>query len=380
MACNRSGNAQDEVQPGEHGETHRDEHAEHAKPGAERVVRISAEAVARSGIRIATAQAVPAAGGIDVPAEIQAEPDRVAHLSSVVSGQIARASASVGDRVEAGQTLGVIRSVALGEARAQTARARANVEVAQANFRRQEELRREGIGAERQFWEAQAELRRAQAEQSAADRALEVYGRGGSGSEVDIRSPIAGRVVSRHATVGEVVSPGDVLFEVTDITRVWVVGRVYQQHAALVHEGAKAVLTLQSHPGHASTGQLSYVAPSLDERTRTLPVRMTLDNPEGILRPGSFGTLSISPPGSGSETVPAVVTGAVQRLGEDTVVFVPGAEAGEFLAVPVTLSSRGGGVAQVRSGLEVGDRYVAEGAFVLKSELSRGQLGEGHAH
>jgi cobalt-zinc-cadmium efflux system membrane fusion protein len=107
---------------------------------------------------------------------------------------------------------------------------------------------------------------------------------------------------------------------------------------------------------------------------------MTLDNPEGILRPGSFGTLSISPPGSGSETVPAVVTGAVQRLGEDTVVFVPGAEAGEFLAVPVTLSSRGGGVAQVRSGLEVGDRYVAEGAFVLKSELSRGQLGEGHAH
>ena len=148
----------------------------------------------------------------------------------------------------------MIRSVALGEARAQAARARANVEVAQANFRRQEELRREGIGAERQFLEAQAELRRAQAEQSAADRALEVYGRGGRGSEVTIRSPIAGRVVSRHATVGEVVGPSDVLFEVTDIRKVWVVGRVYQQHAAQVREDATAVLTLQSHPGRNVLG------------------------------------------------------------------------------------------------------------------------------
>lgn len=379
-ACNDNGNAAQKADPHEHGATHadRDDH-ERAQPGAERVVRISSEAVRRSGIRILAAQAVPAAGGIDVPAEIQAEPDRVAHVSSVVSGQIARALASVGDRVEAGQTLGVIRSVALGEARAQTARARANVEVAQANFRRQEELRREGIGAERQFLEAQAELRRAQAEQSAADRALEVYG-GGSGSEVGIRSPIAGRVVSRHATVGEVVSPGDVLFEVTDISRVWAVGRVYQQHAALVREGVAAVLTLQSHPGRPSAGRLSYVAPSLDERTRTLPVRMTLDNPDGILRPGSFGTLSISPPGDGAETLPAVVAGALQRLGEDTVVFVPGAEEGEFRAVSVTPSSRGGDLTPVQRGLQVGDRYVAEGAFVLKSELSRGQLGEGHAH
>src|SRR5690606_19814638 len=137
-------------------------------------------------------------------------PSREAHVASVVSGQIAQVFVSAGDHVEAGQALGVIRSVALGEARAQAARARANVAVAQANFRRQEDLRREGIGAERQFLESEAELRRAEAEQSAADRALEVYGRGGSGSEVTIRSPIVGRVVSRHATVGEVVSPSDV--------------------------------------------------------------------------------------------------------------------------------------------------------------------------
>lgn len=357
-----------------------EDHHEEDEHGGERVVRISAEAVQRSGIRIDEVLAVPAAGGLEVPAEVQAEPDREAHVSSVVSGQVARVNVSVGDRVQAGQTLAVIRSVALGEARAQAARARANVEVAQANFRRQEELQREKIGAERNFLEAQAELRRAQAEQSAADRALEVYGRGGSGSEVTIKSPIAGRVLSRHATLGEVVAPSDVLFEVVDIARVWVLGRVYQQSAGLVREGASTVLTLQAFPGRTFSAPLDYVAPSLDEATRTLPVRVVLDNPDGVLRPGLFGTLSISPADATGETVPAVSSGAVQRLGDETVVFVPADEEGEFRAVAVATGSRGGDLVRVQSGLAAGDRYVAAGAFVLKSELSRGELGEGHAH
>lgn len=372
--------AHDEAEARHDGDEHEGEgHAEGEHAG-ERVVRVSREALERSGIRIESALAVPAAGGIEVPAEVQAEPDRQAHVSSVVSGQVARVTASVGDRVEAGRTLAVIRSVALGEARAQAARARANVEVAQANFRRQEELQREGIGAERQFLEAQAELRRAQAEQSAAERALEVYGRGGSGSEVTIKSPIAGRVISRHATVGEVVAPSDVLFEIVDISRVWVVGRVYQQNAGAIHEGASTVLTLQALSGRTFTAPLDYVAPSLDERTRTLPVRVVLDNPDGVLRPGLFGTLSISPAGATGGNVPAVSSSALQRLGEETVVFVPADEEGEFRAVSVTVASRGGDLVRLRSGLAAGDRYVAEGAFVLKSELSRGELGEGHAH
>jgi len=346
----------------------------------ERLVRVSREAIERSGIRIEAALSVPVTGGFEVPAEVQAMPDKQAHVSSVVQGQVARVTASIGDRVEAGQSLAVIRSVALGDARAQASRAHANVEVARANFRRQEELQREGIGAERQFFEAQAELRRAQAEQSAAERALEVYGRGGSGSEVTIKSPIAGRVISRRASVGEVVGPSDVLFEIVDISRVWVVGRVYQQNIGAIDEGASTIVTLQALSGRTFTAPLDYVAPSLDERTRTLPVRVTLDNPDGVLRPGLFGTLSISPVGAAGRTVTAVTSSAVQRLGDVTVVFVPTQEEGEFRAVPVTVASRGGDLVRLRSGLSEGDPYVAEGAFVLKSELSRGELGEGHAH
>lgn len=350
-------------------------HAEHGEEPA-RVVRLSPAAVERVGIRLATVEAAAIAGGLTVPAEIVAEPDRVAHVSSVVSGQISRVSASVGDRVKAGQILTTIRSVALGAARADAARARVSVDVAQTNFRRQQELKREGIGAQRHFLEARAELSRAQAELTAAERALEVYGRGGSGSEVRLRSPIAGRVVSRHATVGEVVSPSDVLFEITDISKVWAVGRVYQQNAGQLKEGMAATLTLQALPGRTFAGQLDYVAPRLDEVTRTLPIHMTLDNPEGLLRPGLFGNLSLRAMAErDAQGTPIVRVSALQRVGSDTVVFTPGAEPGEFHAISVGVGSRSGGVATVISGLSVGARYVADGAFVLKSELSRDEIG-----
>lgn len=366
-----------------HGEkdqhVHESDNDERPKEGAERhskVVRISPDAIARMGIRIAKADSVSAAGALEIPAEVQAEPDREAHISSVVSGQVAAVQVSVGDRVEKGQHLASIRSVALGEARAQSARSRATMEVAKANFQRQEELQQEGIGSKRQYLEAQATLRRAEAEKSAADRALEVYGRGGRGSEIKIKSPIAGRVVARHATVGEVVAPGDTLFNVTDIARVWAVGRVYQKNAGQVREGDPVILTLQALPGRTFSGQLAYVAPTLDERTRTLPVHVVLDNPDGSLRPGLFGTLSISPKSDEAQRHPVVVPSAIQRLGDQSVVFIPGEEEGEYQAVDISVRSRGRNLTTIE-GLKPGDPYVADGAFALKSELSRDELGDG---
>lgn len=364
---------------GDHGDEHADEHAGD-RGAAPMAVRISPRAVARLGIRVATVDSAPLAGGIEVPAEIQADPDRVAHVTPLVSGQLAEVGASLGARVQKGQTLAVLRSVQLGEARSALARARANVEVARSSFTRQEELAREGIGARRAYLEAQAELRRAEAELAAAQRTLEVYGRGGAGATVPIRSPIAGQVVARHATVGEVVGTDQALFQVTDIERVWVMGRAYQQHASALQVGAPAELVLQAYPGRSWQGSVDYVAPTLDERTRTLPVRMVLDNPDGLLRPGLFGTLSIAPPGRGREPVPVIQEQAVQRLDGHDVVFVPGAEEGGFRAVPVALGERAGGRVRVLSGLAPGERYVSDRAFVLKSELLRGQLGHGHAH
>jgi membrane fusion protein, heavy metal efflux system len=351
---------------------------DHAGEG---VVKITPAAVARTPIRLVKVASEALRGGVDVPAEVALNPDRVAHVTPLAEGQVASVNAVLGDEVVKGQVLATLRSVALGDARSELARAQAAVRVAGSNHQRQETLEREGIGAQKALVEAEAGLEQARANLAAARARLGVYGAGGtSGASVAVKSPLDGVVIERHATPGEVADPEKPLFVVADTRRVWVIGRVYEQDVALIRRGADATITLEAFHGRSWTGTVSYVATVLDEATRTLGIRVELDNPDGALRPGMFGLIRLDVDGAASTPVPVVPEDAVQTIEDRQVVFVPGDEAGEYRATPVELGQRAGGKVVVRSGVKPGDSVVAEGAFVLKSELMKGELGEGHAH
>lgn len=358
---------------------HEHEQAEGRPSG---MVRISEIGLERSGIRTEPVRLEQLVGGIDVPAEIQLNPDRTAHVTPMVAGQIDQVHASLGDSVEANQTLVTMRSVALGEARSSVANARAAVEVARANFIRQEELKREGIGSQRAYLEAQGELRSAESDLSASSERLQVYGgRKGAGSKTTIRSPLGGTVIERHATAGEVISEGSSLFMVSDLGRVWVVGRVYEQDVAAARIGAPAVVSLQAYPGKEWEGEVSYVSHTLDPHSRTLAIRVELDNPDGTLRPGLFGKISLSPDGDGARQVAVISKSAVQRVDGQALLFVATDEPGVFRPAVVTLGAQAQGKVEVRDGVVEGDEIVVSGAFTLKSELLRGRLSEGaHEH
>jgi len=364
------------------------DHDDHGKAVEDRpeeqagVVRVSEIGVERSGITTAPVRRELLVGGVDVPAEVQLNPNRTAHVTPMVTGQIDEVHVSLGDSVKDKQALATMRSVALGEARSAVTNARAEVEVARANFVRQEELKREGIGSERAYLEAQGDLRSAESNVAAANERLQVYGgRKGAGSTTVIRSPLDGTVIERHATKGEVVSDGSSLFLVSDLSRVWVLGRVYEQNVSAARIGAPAVVSLQAYPGRSWEGEVSYVSHTLDPHTRTLDVRVELDNPDGILRPGLFGRISLSPGGKGATPVLVVSEEAVQRIEGQTLVFVATGEPGVFRRTFVTLGARARGLVELRDGLAEGDQVVVSGAFTLKSELLRGRLSEGdHAH
>jgi cobalt-zinc-cadmium efflux system membrane fusion protein len=288
--------------------------------------------------------------------------------------------------VEAGDVLVVLRSVALGETRAAIDEAQAELREAEAHFERQEQLVEEGIGAQRTLDEARRELETIRARVRGLGRRARVYGSGGRGDRTTIRSPIDGEILARHATVGEVVRPGRMLFEVADLSEVWVMGSVFAQDAQSVRAGADAVLTLRT-TDERYEGSLDYVAPALDEHTRTLPVRMVLPNPtaegERSLRPGLFGTLHVESRARGSSEraagLAAVPTEAVHEIDGQSHVFVPGEEEGSFVARPVVTGRQSAGRVAILDGLRPGERYVDEGAFTLLSEARRELLG-GHHH
>jgi cobalt-zinc-cadmium efflux system membrane fusion protein len=356
---------------------HRDE--EHAgDPGGD-VVQLTEGGEERSGIEIGAVTVAPLVGSVDVPAEVQLNPDRVAHVTPLVQGQVIAANAQLGDRVAAGDVLATLTSVALGEARAELSRASSAVQQAKSEHERQKQLREEGIGAERKFLEAKGELDRAESNLAAARSRLRVYGGGGGGgASVSIRSPLDGVVIERHATPGEVVDGDRPLFVVADVSRVWVVGRVYEQDVAAARFGASATVTLQAYPGRTWSGEVGYVAAVLDERTRTLPIRVELDNPDGELRPGLFGRVALTAPEAGA--VPSLPEAAIVRIGGHDTVFVPAREPHAFRAIPIEVGARSRGLVEVRSGVVAGDAVVTGGAFVLKSELLRGDIADEHHH
>lgn len=201
-----------------------------------------------------------------------------------------------------------------------------------------------------------------------------MFGSGRAG-ELALTSPIDGVVVAVHATLGETVTSELPAFIVTDPTKVWVRGNVPELEISHLQAGAAAIVRLHAFPELAMPGTITYVAPALDEETRSLPVRVTLQAPDARLRSGLFGSIELVG-GSVDERVLVVPVDAIATLDGQTVVFVPGDQPDIFKPQPILLGRRAGGFLEVRSGLVEGARLAVSGAFTLKSALRSGELSE----
>jgi len=339
-------------------------------------IQLTAEAVERADIRVAKAERRALSGGVAIPAEIQFEPSSTAHVGPLVPGRITRVAVALGDRVERGQLLGMVASSDVSAARARLDQARARLAAAEATLRRQQQLTSEGIGAQRSLIDAEAEVEQLRAEVAGLNRQLSVFG-SGSGGELSLSAPIDGVVVAVHATLGETATPDSPAFIVTDPTKIWVRGNVPELELGRVEVGSAALVRLHAYPDIAMPGSISYIAPALDEDTRSLPIRVSLKTPDARLRSGLFGSIELLG-GDPDERVLVVPTEAVATLDGQTVVFVPDEQPHSFRAQPIALGRRAGGVFEVRSGLQAGALLAVTGAFTLKSAVRSGELAAHH--
>ncbi|MCC7540203.1 MAG: efflux RND transporter periplasmic adaptor subunit [Deltaproteobacteria bacterium] len=341
-------------------------------------VRLTAEAIARSGIRVGRAERRALGGGTAIPAEVQFEASSTAHVGPLAPGRLSKVLVGLGDRVQRNQLLAVLSSSDVSDVRARMAQVRVRLAAAEAAVTRQEQLTREGLGAQRALVEAQARVDEMRAEAAGLRRQLAVYGGRGGGSQ--LVAPIDGVIVQIHATLGEMATPDEPAFVITDPTRVWVRGNVPELEIARVALDAVAIVRVHAYPELALDGRVSYVAPALDEETRSLVIRVTLDAADARLRSGLFGTIELLGAGRDARVV-AVPTDAVATLQGQQVVFIPVAnEPNTFAPLVVELGRRAGGYVEVRSGLAEGAAVVTSGGFTLKSALSTSELSEGHAH
>ena len=192
----------------------------------------------------------------------------------------------------------------------------------------------------------------------------EVLASGRARRALTIYSPANGVVVEKMAIQGAGVDTGDPLFQIADISRVWVEAELREADAAQIGTGAPATVEVSALPGRRLQGRVDYIYPSLASETRTLKARIRLANPEGRLRPGMYAAVLLSAPSRTALTIPA---SALIRTGERQVVFVAEG-ASQLRPQEVEIGRESGGLVEVLAGLQRGQRVVTSAQFLLDSE------------
>jgi len=155
------------------------------------------------------------------------------------------------------------------------------------------------------------------------------------------------------------------LFRIADLSRVWVVADVYERDLSQIRPGQHAQVTLDAFPGRAFEARVDYLYPTLNTSTRSTPLRLELDNPDGVLRPGMFARVELETGGVAPTLV--VPASAVIDDGERQVVLMA-LDEGRFQPRPVRLGARGGDFVEVREGVQAGERVVVSANFLIDSE------------
>jgi len=353
--------------------------ADAAKPEAG-VLRI--EPGMMRDLRVTTAQAELRRGGefARLLGEIHVNENAYAEVGAPVVARVVSLRASPGDAVTRGQPLAHLQSPELGRARADFQSGRARLELARQALARKQDLAKENIVPLREVQEAEAAVTAAEAEARAARAALVTLGAAEdpsgpeTGSTFVLRSPLAGTVIERRIAQGQMVQPSSPLFRVANLDTVWLTVHAFERDAVRIRPGTTAQVSFAAIPNRPFSGRVSHIGSEVNAESRSISVRIDIQNPDRVLRPGMSATAAIPVDESGQPLV-SVPAAALQRLENEWVVFVPK----DTAAFEIRRVGRGrdlGGEVEVLSGLKSGETVVVDGSFLLKSEADKAR-GEG---
>lgn len=347
----------------EHG--HGDEHAHGDEHGEEGRVELTDDAQAAAGIQIQQVSPQAVSATITAPGEVRFNAYRTSKVTPRLAAQIVERFAKLGDRVSAGQRLASLSSVEMAEAQGA-------MFIAAREWARVQRLGEQTV-SEKRYSEAKIAYQQARAKllsyglpEAQLKALLQRDDSTLATGTFDVLAPRAGTVTNDDFIEGEFVEPGRVLFEITDESQLWIESRVAPAEAAMITIGADAAVVTEE--GARWAGKVVQVHRQVDEDTRTVGVRIALDNADGRLRPGLFVQTQLT----GADTIQAFV------LPQQAVVRTPDGDwgvyretaPGQFELVEVKFAREIDGKVIV-SGLEPGSRVVTQGAFFIQSEQAK---------
>ncbi len=304
---------------------------------------------------------------LEVPGRIQADPTRVVRVFPPVGGRLVSVEVRPGDRVRKGQTLATLESSDVASARSDYLKARADSELKERAMKRASLLFENQVLSEKEYHQAEADAQMAKAELERARARLQTLGISpeGPSNRYVVAAPRAGVILDIGGAQGEfsksLDSPAP-LCTIADLSVVWAVGEVYEKDLAGLKADAPAQVAVSAYPDEKWRARVTAISSALDPVTRTLKLRVVLENPNRKLKPEMFISIRLLRSIISGLAIPSA---AVVRENGGTYVFVQKAS-GHFERRPLSLGRTLDGNAEVTSGLHEGEAVVAEGALLLR--------------
>ena len=349
------------------------------RPG---VLHLTSEELARTAIEISPVARGQLRVPREFPATVQPNENELAEVTALIRGRVVKVHVDVGQDVKKDALLALLHSTDLGLAEGAYLKAAARLHEAELAYERARDLHEQKVVSLAELQRREAAMKTARAEAREMQNRLELFGvprqeverldrEQTIKADVPLRAPFDGRVITRNITRGEVVETQQKLFTVADLSDLWVVGNVPEKDVQFIRKDQKVDVIVSAYPHAIVPGTITYVGDVLDPATRTMRLRVTVLNPDRLLKPEMFATVRVYVAATTDAlTVPlaAVQNGPVGKM-----VFVQKGT-NDFDVRMVKLGEEQGEVVTVLDGVTVGEQVVTKGSFVLKSEMERHKI------
>lgn len=371
----------------EHGHDGEDEqHDDHAKESKEDQhseegkIELTAQQMVEHGLKVETVTQGEVNSFVTLPGKLVVNTDQQAHISPNFSGHVEQVHVALGQYVERGQTLAVLSVPELIDQQANLSMAQSSLRLAQQEYQREQQLWSQGISAKQDLQRAENAYRQAQITVQSQQARLKALGSTGQNGRFVIRAPISGMISQKDIVVGENVQLADQLFVIENLKDLWLEFNL--PNTSNVQLQAGQILNFKINGSDQDyQAKVQILNSQADVQTGRLQVRAKVTTQADVLRPNVLVNVFVTD--AQTKTVLRIQKKALQQVEGKPVVFVvESEEKGQVhlkaQLIEVGVSSQDGQWLEVISGLTEGQKYIADGSFLLKSELEKDEAGHEH--
>lgn len=319
-------------------------------------------------LQIDTVGKCPVVNALTLTGQVAFNDEKVAKIFPMISGNIMDVTAQVGDHVEQGQKLGVIKSSEMAGYSNDLINSKTNLLIAKKNLDAAEDMYKSGLMSQKDFVTSQQMYTQAQAQLSRSEQVLQING-GNTQGEFVVKAPISGFIVEKLINNNMAIRADNTndLFTISDLKNVWILANVYESNISQVHLGDEVDVTTLSYPGRVFHGKVDKILNVLDPTNKVMKVRIVLPNPDYALKPEMFASVTVV---TKTNTEALCVPASALQFDNSQYFILVYKSPSDVRITKVQVISTNGDKSYISADLQVGDKVIGSNVVLMYDALN----------